>query len=84
MGLNCSQMHLDTTHKATYTLESLLLKISTRNTTFEPFFQNLSYIFSVRKHFAAFCRFGAISGKMQVAPPPLSFSRSQLIIFISA
>ena len=30
MDLNCSQMHLDTTHEATYTLECLLLKISTK------------------------------------------------------
>ena len=66
MGLNCSQTHLDTTHEATYTLECLLLKISTK------------YEFSaVLKHFAALCRcrtgrFDAMSGNMRVSPLLLS------------
>ena len=66
-------MHLDTTHEATYTLECLLLKISTKY-DYGAIFSQFKLFSAVIQHFAASCRcrtvqFGAMSSIMRVSPP---------------
>ena len=78
-------MHLDTTHEATYTLECLLLKISTKY-DYGAIFSQFKLFSAVIQHFAASCRchtvqFGAMSSIMRVSPPePVEVGLMSLVV----